>query len=68
MTALRQIGMAMRRLENESARGPAAFLAALQASQGELEKLDRQFETALERLKDSLRRAGADVSALDRLE
>ena len=68
VTALRQIGMAMRRLENESAKGPAAFLAALQASQGELGKLDRQFETALERLKDSLRRAGADVSALDRLK
>ncbi len=45
-----------------------AEIDALQALQGELGKLDRQFKTALERLKDSLRRAGADVSALDRLK
>ena len=68
LSALRQIGLEMKRLADESAKGPAAFLAAVQSSQAELDSLEKNLKTASDQLEKALRSAGADVSALDRFQ
>ena len=65
LAAMGPVGRAMQRLADAGAKGPAAFLAAAQAAQGELSTLGKTAATASKQLKDALRRAGADVSALD---
>ena len=65
LAAMRPVGRAMQSLSDAGAKGPAAFLAAAQAAQGELSSLEQTAKTAARQLKDTLRRAGADVSALD---
>ena len=65
LAAMRPVGRAMQSLADAGAKGPAAFLAAAQAAQGELSSLEQTAKTAARQLKDALRRAGADVSALN---
>ena len=65
LAAFRDVGRALQRLADAGDKGPAAFLAAIQSQQSELETLQKNAATAAKQLKAALRRAGADVSALD---
>lgn len=65
LAAFRDVGRALQRLADAGDKGPAAFLAAIQSQQSELEALQKTAATAAKQLKAALRRAGADVSALD---